>query len=392
MTKLTVKFVDKDKNDESLYGTKQISVGSSQISTPIIAYNNNLIRTDEQVAPATRGLNEIYCEVPTKQTSLEQLVKNPEVTEDLDKRIKSQIKKTSASEITVCILECNVKSYPPSEQWEFLLDTTHANSDIVPIPNIPNITSDILDSESQFSKYLAFLEESIKYLKVINEKPIMGIIPKLSYPYTRRLVEFYDKQNLDAFCVDFAARNMITAKRDCLNVLKTLKRKERIENSFLYAYNVNSGRLTKTVDAVPAKDILSFGFGFDAFGRKHKRPKVTTEIWKKINTLPTKVRIFNKTDYGYYRVIDSKKITDVYPLDSCFARDKFSRFLELSVTELRRCEGLVNTEQLGMEAFRLRQIIKNDKPMDYLSEKPYVRKETIKTMKNFKNSVLADSQ
>jgi hypothetical protein len=391
MTKLTVKPVDMDKNDESLYKTKQISVGGPPITTPIMAYNNNLIRNTEQVAPATRGLNEIYCEIETQKTPLEKLVSDPEATESLDQRIRHQIKKTSANELNMCMLECNIEKYPSAEQRDFVLDTAHAHSDIVPIPNIPIITTDIVDSEDKFLRYLAFLEESIKYLKIINEKPIMGIIPKLSYSNTRRLVEFYINQGLNAFCVDFAARNMITAKRDCMNVLKTLANHKKIENSFIYAYNVNSGRLTKTVDAVPAKDILSFGFGFDALGRKHKRPKVESHVWKQINTLPTKVRLFNKKDYGYYRVINSEKITDVYPSDSCFTREQFASFLKLSTTELRRCESLFNTEQLGMEAYRLRQIIKNDKPIEYLSKKTYVKKEIIKTMKNFKNSISSNS-
>jgi hypothetical protein len=265
------------------------------------------------------------------------------------------------------------------------------NSDIVPLPNIPIITTDIVDSEDKFSKYLAFLDNAIKYLKLANEKPIMWVIPKLSYSNTRRLMDFYINRGLNAFYVDFAARNMITAKRDCMNVFKVLKRREMIETSFLYAYNVNSGRLTKRVNAVPARDILSFGFGFDALGRKHKRPKIDSGVWKQINTLPAKLRLFNKRDYGYYRVINSERIVDFYPSDSCFTMDQFGRFLRLSITELRRCEGLFNTEQLGMEAYRLRQIIRNDKPIEYLSKKAYVKEEDIKAIKNFKNNVLSSS-
>jgi hypothetical protein len=128
-------------------------------------------------------------------------------------------------------------------------------------------------------------------------------------------MEFYIDYGINAFYVDFAARNMITAKRDCMNVLKVLKKREMIESSFLYAYNLNSGRLTKTTDAVAAKDIIAFGFGFSAFGRKHKRPKVDASVWRQINTMPNKVRIFNKKDYGYYRVINSNKISDFYPPD-----------------------------------------------------------------------------
>jgi len=115
MTKLTVKPIDSDKNDESLYKTKQISVGGVPITTPIMAYNNNLIRSNEQVAPITRGLNEIYCEIETQKTPLERLVSDPEATEGLDQRIKYQIKKTNANELNMCVLECNIDKYPASE-------------------------------------------------------------------------------------------------------------------------------------------------------------------------------------------------------------------------------------------------------------------------------------
>lgn len=70
MTKLSVNPVDTDKNQESLYITKEIRTKGPPITTPIMAYNNGLIRNNEQVAPITRGLNEIYCEIPTQKTTL----------------------------------------------------------------------------------------------------------------------------------------------------------------------------------------------------------------------------------------------------------------------------------------------------------------------------------
>ncbi len=391
MTKLSVQPIDLDKNDESLYITKEIRTSGQSIKTPIVAYNNNLIRSNEQVAPITRGLNEIYCEIETQKTPLKELVSSTEATNSLDQRIKSQLRRASDKEINLCILECNIQSYPSLQDWEFVLDTAHANSEIVPVPNTPEIVSNIIGSEKRFEEYLSFLKQSIDYLRVINEKPIMGVIPTLSYTNTRQLMEFYIDYGINAFYVDFSARNMITAKRDCMNVLKVLKRREMIESSFLYAYNLNSGRLTKTTDAVAAKDIIAFGFGFNAFGRKHKRPKVDASVWRQINTIPNKVRIFNKKDYGYYRVINSNRISEFYPPDSCFTAEQFNHFLSLSTTEIRRCEALFNTEQLGMEAFRLRQIIKDERPIDYLLSKSHVRKEDIKTMKNFKAKVSSGS-
>ncbi len=168
MTKLSVKTVDVDKNQESLFFVKQICTNGPPIATPIMAYNNGLIRRNEQVAPATRGLNEIYCEIPTQKTTLTEFYKNPEATAILDQRIKSQIRKTSDNELNMCIVESSIEKYPIKAEWEFLLDTTHANSDIVPIPNTPIITDDIIDSESKFSDYLSFLTQSIEYLRLIN--------------------------------------------------------------------------------------------------------------------------------------------------------------------------------------------------------------------------------
>jgi len=97
MTKLSIKPRDADKNQESLYITKEIQTSGQPIITPIIAYNNSLIRNDDHVAPITRGLNEVYCEIETQKTSLKKLVNNPKDTEILDQRIKSQIKKTNSN-------------------------------------------------------------------------------------------------------------------------------------------------------------------------------------------------------------------------------------------------------------------------------------------------------
>jgi len=41
-------------------------------------------------------------------------------------------------------------------------------------------------------------------------------------------------------------------------------------------------------------------------------------------------------------------------------------------------------EQQGLEAFRVRQIVKNDVPTKYLSTKGHVKKEHIKLIKKFK--------
>jgi hypothetical protein len=58
-----------------------------------------------------------------------------------------------------------------------------------------------------------------------------------------------------------------------------------------------------------------------------------------------------------------------------------------NVHELRRCENLVNSEQLGLEANNLKGVIKNEKPTDYLAHKTYVKPIDLKTMTKFRKSL-----
>ncbi len=52
---------------------------------------------------------------------------------------------------------------------------------------------------------------------------------------------------------------------------------------------------------------------------------------------------------------------------------------------MKRYEKLFNMKQQGLEAFRVRQIVKNDSPINYLSTKEHVKKKHIKLIKKFKN-------
>jgi hypothetical protein len=392
MTHLYVDPICSDKEDETLYRSKKVSVDGKSIITPIMAYDVSLIRGSEQIAPATKGLNEIYQKMGTEKVPIRTLMSSMKAEKDFDNRLQTKYNKTDlVHEINMCVLEGDALTYPSGTELDFVLDTTQLISDIIPLPNFPTATIRI-DSDSMFSDYTTFLADSIAYLKSSKEKkPIMGVVPKLSWEHTGKLVEFYINKGLNAFYVDFAARNSITAKRDFLHVFRVLSNHDMLDSSFVYAYNVDAGRLAKTADIVNAKDVLSYGFGFDAMGRKHRRVKATAEVWRKINILPNRIRMFNKNDYGYYKILNIEKIKGIYPLDSCLSMDKFAKHFSLNVSELRRCENVFNSEQLGLEALRLRRIIKSDKPTDYLLSKTYVKEKYIKTMKSFKKAITSES-
>lgn len=388
MAHLHVEPIFVDKEDETLYKSKRISIDGKSFDTPTISYDMTVFRSSDRVAPQTRGLNEVYQLMGTEKVPIRKLMSDTKAEKDFDVRLQTKFNRTdSANEVNIGILESEVLSYPSGRELEYILNTALIISDIVPIPNFRNITTNI-DSDLRFFEYTTFLETAISNVESYkNRKPIMGVIPKLSWTNTEKLVNFYIDKGLNAFYVDFAARNSITAQRDFLHVFSVLQEHDMIEKSFVYAFNVDAGRLSKNATVVHARDILSYGFGFDAMGRKHRRVKARSEVWRKINTLPNRVRLFNRYDYGYHRILEVEKIKEIYPHGSCISLEKLLTNFKSNVHELRRCENLLNSEQLGLEANNLKGVIKNDKPTDYLAHKTYVKPIDLKTMTKFRKSL-----
>ena len=254
--------------------------------------------------------------------------------------------------------------------------------------NFPNITQAIKgEDESGFSKYQIFMEIAIDFLRSFNEKPIMGIIPRLAYGFIADLVDFYVNKDINAFCVDFECHNPTTYKQALLTCFRELKDNDMLDNSFIYAHNVTSGRFVKGKSVVNAKDVLSFGFGFDAMGRRHRGLPPPKEGWPKIDTLPNKLRLFNKDDYGYYKILNVNEIRGMYPIDSSISIGTFTKRFSVRNPTMQRCEKLFNIEQLGLEAFRLRNIVKDYNPKEYLDMKPYVKKQDVKLIKRFRDDI-----
>jgi hypothetical protein len=386
MTSLQVKPFACDKNDETLYKGKEVTLENKKILTPIVSVDTRLITRREQLAIAIKGLNEIYRRLDSD--SLKEVIFNRNRQDDFNNRIETERNKIDFSkEMTICILEYVGDRYPLGRELEFVLDTAYIFSDIVPLPALPRITETI-DEKSKFDNYQIYLKEMINFLRRNSkEKPIMGVVPRLAYGFVASLMEFYIDEGINAFYVDFEARNPTTFKQNLLPVFRTLAQYEMADNSFIYAHNVDAGRFIKNTEVVDAKDILSFGFGFDAIGRRHKDKKLPKEYWQKLNTLPNKLRLFNKNDYGYYRISNSSRIREMYPSDSSISIDAFAMGLSESISTLRRYERLFNTEQLGLEAFRIRQIVKDFIPIKYLTHKRYVKKKNIKLIKRFKEDI-----
>lgn len=354
-----------------------------------MAMDTSEIRTSDNVAKAAIGLNEIFKILPLQ---LSELVYDPKKQHELNNDLQNKYEKLSG--YTIFFSEYRGKSYPQEKERNFVLDTEYSYSDIPCLPITPFIVKAVVKGESPFQDYLSFIRRSIEYLKSFNEKPIMGIVPDLGYGYLEELIKLYVEKNVNAFCIDLDCHTPVSHKPAILKCFRILKEYELLEKSLFYALNVNSGRFVKNKIVVNAKDVLSFGFGLDAMGRRHRVKYPSKETikklgpkWKPLDRKENKLRLFNKTDYGYYRAENANEIKN-YPLDSSIPLKTFTQKFSVIDPFILHSQKIFNMEQLGLEAFTIRNIIEDEIPIEYLERKQYVDPKDIKQIKGFKESVV----
>lgn len=370
-------------DDDTLYVTKELRINGKNLSTPIKSQglSSKLILNDK-----IKGINEFYrkfsLDEDLKKNSIYKVLSSPEKLRDLNYKFNSLIRKTDTNrEINLCFIEYDDANYPEKKPLEFILDTAYEYSDITPLPIISNIAQRV-DSEEEFAKYMKFLEESLEIIETLNHKPIMGIVPPLQF-YIKDIVEFYAKKGIDAFVFDFDGKTPLSMPQVIRSFMRSLKENELLENSFIHSININQGRFNKEVNVVGAKDILSFGLGFDSMGERHKPLKGPKEFFEKLkNREDNRLRLFNKEDYGYYR-LGVSEIDEIYPIDSIIKQESFGN----ENPDLRSLQKNFNLEQTGLEAIKLREIISNQEPKEYLSNKTHVKKEDYKKIIKMKKEI-----
>ena len=406
MTKLRVKPRFFDKTGDTSYSSKDLRIdGQTQykpITTPIIAMDNREIKRSDNIAQAATGLNEIYRVHenldPSKlskrkktRTQLRELVKDARKQAIFNNDVQRQIGKLPGP--TIFFTEYKSERYPQEMERNFMLHTEHTYSEIPCLPITPVIAKAIIMGEQSFDDYLSFIKGSIEYLKGYNEKPIMGIIVNFGFENLEKLIELYVDQGINAFCIDFDCHTPVSHKSALAQCFRILYDHDMLENSFFYALNVNQGRFIKNKHVINAKDILSFGFGLDAMGKRHRNKLPLTQIreklgsrWKTLDREENKVRLFIKSDYGYYKAENVNEIRN-YPNDTSIPISIFTHNFSVKNPHIRHFEKIFNMEQLGLEAFVLRNIVEDDVPVKYLERKQHVNPKDIKQIKGFRESV-----
>lgn len=405
MTKLHVSPKCGDKTGDTLYQSKEIRLDGStrnvSFTTPVVAMDVREIRRTDNIAPSAMGINEIFRSPPTKNPSnmtrkeqqlppFHELVFNAEKQHQFNLDLHNQSSKLPG--LSVFFFEYKGEKYPSEVEREFILDTQYSYSDITCLPLTPILTKN-LTKDADFRDYLNFMKECIEYLKSFNQKPIMGLIPNIAYGYLSDLIKLYVEKDVSAFCIDFDCHTPMSHKPALTKCYRVLMEYDHLDASFFYGLNVNSGHFIRNKPVVNAKDILSFGFGLDAMGKRHRTKidfkKIKEKMgsrWVNLDREENKARLFIKNDYGYYKAEKADTIKN-YPLDSSIPLSAFTDNFSVKNLNIRHFEKIFNMEQLGLEASKLRHIIEDDAPTKYLSKKQYVDPKDIKQIRGFKDSV-----
>ena len=411
MTKLQVKPRYVDRTGDTLYSSKEVildgNAGSKHIITPTIGIDTKEIRRSDAFTQSAVGLSEIFRAPPAvkrekesdlnseknqSRTPLNELVYETLKQRKFYNEIQNQVDKLPGP--VVFFFEFKDNRFPKEIELNFVLHTEHSFSDIPCLPITPSIIKAIVKHEIPFDDYLVFIKDSIEFLQKFNAKPIMGIVPDLSYGYLEELFKIYVENGLNAFCIDFDCHTPMSHRPTIFQCYRILKDYDMLDKSFFYALNVNPGRFVKNKSVISAKDVLSFGFGLDAMGGLHRfkfPPKQTIDSlgtkWKPLDRGQNKVRLFNRNDYGYYRAEHAKSIAQEIGYSS-IPLETFAGSFDVADPSIRHCEKVFNMEQLGKEALNLQGVIKNDAPIKYLTPKAHLDRKDIKLMKEFNESIV----
>ena len=379
-----IKILESDPN--SLYKTQRIRFSSDKsIITPTKTIPLDRLKSNHPLNNNATHLNELF-----KRFSASQI---KEAEEDADKlkllenhlnRQKNIIKNDKP---TYCFFDFNEARLPTDEETEFLTDLAYCNSDITTIPTISQF-KDSKDSTIKYEDYKKYLESAIESIEQLNHKPIMGVIPRLSRKNTGDLLGFYNNKGINTFALDLGGSNPISSRTTIFKVLKTLNKMKILDESYIHGHNVGM-RVNKITEVIPAKDVLGFGLGLNSLGEKRTEFKPNRAFISFIQTNPlNKFRLFNKTDYGYWKAISSEELEKVYPTDSSIPVSVFKQTFS-NPTQYNYIQKAFNFEQLALEAHHIKEIISEDseKTLEYITKKKNIAPDDVKIIETGQDNI-----
>ena len=359
--------------DETLYRTKKVSVRGKSLHTPVKAVNFKNLRKDIKIDHA-EFLGEIYKTFDEKK--IKALIGDEENQLTFNAGLNSATQMAEYFEIEHTLFIPSLTYLNPNEtELTFIIATQKQYSDLYVVPTVAGL-SKLLKAGRSIQDYITLIEYYLNLLEDYPKKSVMGTLPlNIPYQYIEGLVAMYLDHGVEAFCIDIGGRVALSLTQQIAEVQRFLLKNE-IE-AFVHATNVNIGRAKKRSNIITAKDVLSFGMGFDSIGDNH----VGGGTRDAPPVVDLNLRLFDKDGYGYHKIHSMSEIEDIYPEDS---RVKPEHLMDDSLSRRRKAQATFNYEQIDMETDRLMEVIDEGGVDSYVRNKTYVDNDSFKAIAKVK--------
>ncbi len=278
------------------------------------------------------------------------------------------------------------EGYPSKrEELENLLHVLNfesiVNDNLICLP----FSSSTLQSLDEYEKIYNILENKADDLMeilstfVIKQRNILGYVPIfcLGGKYIEKLITLYEKANINSFLFDLGGKHIERFRGQISQLIKVRRNlMKEYGYTFFYAFNTFSGRVSKKIDVIPARDFLSIFVGFDGFGPSHKRYKLPKEIAESLILKEKRFRLFDEDEYVYrlYNKEEVRKITSHHdPQIGCKIYNAAHQTAELDKIKAKIKE----------ENTYLRSLEKKETVFPILSNLLDIRKESLLNKKLF---------
>lgn len=361
-----------DDNGKSLFRSQRIKLNGKEATTPLKALDPTKFHSDVPLNRKAFGFNETYKVLNPDKISL--LQTDSYEHDRFSRDLANLVRKGQTGDLSVCLVRFSSKRpnpFPLKKEIEFLTDVAHSFSDITPMPIV-----DVKIDSSNFSKYLRWMEQCHSTIEEHNNKPIMGMIPNMPRELYPKLLEFYHKKQISAFCFDFNGQTPDHFK--LRPIMRYLNTRNILSRTIIYGINAKPGRVLKNTNVIPSKDFIAYGFGLDILGESHVPPKLPKEFFEKMKNAVNvqqgnKKRIFIKSDYGYYKTNAGREISDIYPSDTKIRLDSMLQDSQPTLQKLFNMEQ--QSIEIGTIRKRLNALDKNETVLTYIERKAQIKKE-----------------
>ncbi|MDG7029821.1 MAG: hypothetical protein JRN38_06190 [Nitrososphaerota archaeon] len=160
-------------------------------------------------------------------------------------------------------------------------------------------------------------EETINFLTKFHRRmdsfpnrQVLGMIPYMeSYRDQNALQEFYLKQGVTGYVWDLRGHTPSGLSANWNSIVAHLGHVEREHGPhYAHALNARYAQERRTIQSLPARDLLMLFSAFDSVGASHIRPNYPEEVRKKMLENPQSpiIRLFQSRTYGYDQVPEAK--------------------------------------------------------------------------------------